>query len=425
MSTAEAAMPAQAGEMSRARAMYCVVVLTACWSLNLLDRQLLAIVAEPIKQELKLSDTQLGLLTGPLFAVLYSLAALPIAWMADRWHRVRILALCAAVWGALTGAAGLAGNFMQLAAARMSMSMAEAGCNPCAQALIGDYVPPERRGGALGVYAMGVPLGLAAAGFIGGPLADAYGWRNAFFFMGGVSVLVALLALFTLPEPRRRVVVHVEGQTGEAGFRALLKKPAFRNLMLAGAWGSVASYGGLAWGIVYVTRYFGWTPGQAGAVFATLGAATALIATWLGGRWGDALAKRDARWLAWMPAIALVLVLPFGLVGAFAPVVLIVLFTSPTEAFLRSLTLAPGYALLQRMTPADARARAAAMQSITATLVGLGLGPLIVGAVSDGLAPVVGAESLRWGLAALLIPQLLAAFHLWRCGRTVREDVLE
>jgi MFS family permease len=217
----------------------------------------------------------------------------------------------------------------------------------------------------------------------------------------------------------------VDGQTGEAGFRALLKKPAFRNLMLAGAWGSVASYGGLAWGIVYVTRYFGWTPGQAGAVFATLGAATALIATWLGGRWGDRLAQRDARWLAWMPAIALVLVLPFGLAGAFAPVVLIVLFTSPTEAFLRSLTLAPGYALLQRMTPADARARAAAVQSITATLVGLGLGPLIVGAVSDALAPMVGAQSLRWGLAALLIPQLLAAFHLWRCGRTVREDVLE
>lgn len=425
MTTAGAAGVAPGAEMSRARAMYCVLVLTAAWSLNLLDRQLLAIVAEPIKIELGLSDTQLGLLTGPLFAVLYSVAALPIAWMADRWHRVRILAVCAAGWSVLTGAAGVAGNFMQLAAARMSMSMAEAGCNPCAQSLIADYVPPERRGGALGVYAMGVPLGLAAAGFIGGPLADAYGWRTTFLIMGGVSAVVAFLVFFTLPEPPRRVVAHVEGQTGEAGFRALLKKPAFRNLMLAGAWGSVASYGGLAWGIVYISRYFGWTPGQAGAVFATLGAVAALIATWLGGRWGDILAKRDARWLAWMPAVALVLVIPFGLVGAFAPVVLIVLFTSPTEAFLRSLTLAPGYALLQRMTPADARARAAAMQSVTATLVGLGLGPLIVGMVSDALAPTFGAESLRWGLAALLIPQALAAFHLWRCGRTVREDVIE
>lgn len=425
MAMTGAAMPAPVAEMSRARAMYCVLVLMACWSLNMLDRQLLAIVAEPIKQELKLSDTQLGLLTGPLFAVLYSAAALPIAWMADRWHRVRILAACAAGWSVLTGAAGFAGNFIQLGLARMSMSVAEAGCNPCAQALIADYVPPERRGSALGIYAMGIPLGLAAAGFIGGPLADAYGWRTTFIIMGAASMVVALLALFTLPEPPRRAIARAPGETGNEGFVALLKKPAFQHLMLAGAWGSVASYGSLAWGIVYVVRYFGWTPGQVGVVFATIGAVAALIATWLGGRWGDSLAKRDARWLAWLPAIALILAVPFGLVGAFAPIVLIVLFTSPAEAFLRSLTLAPGYALLQRMTPPDARARAAAMQSMTATLVGLGLGPLIVGVVSDGLAPVVGAESLRWGLAALLIPQMLAVLHLWRCTRTLRADVIE
>lgn len=418
-----ATAPAQ--EMSPGRVNFCLFVLTAAWSLNLLDRQLLAIVAEPIRLELGLSDTQLGLLTGPLFAVLYSAAALPIAWMADRWHRVRILAACALIWGALTGAAGLAGNFMQLAVARMTMSVAEAGCNPCAQALISDYVTPEKRGRALGVYAMGVPLGLAAAGFIGGPLADAYGWRNAFFILGGVSMAVALLVLFGLPEPVRRATPRAPGVAEDAGFRALLKKPAFRHLMLAGAWGSAASYGGLAWGIVFVVRYFEWTPGQAGAVFATLGAVAALIATWLGGYLGDRFAKTDTRWLAWMPAIALAAVLPFGLIGAFAPVVLLLLFTSPTEAFLRSLTLAPGYALLQRMTPADARARAAAMQSATATLVGLGVGPLLVGVVSEGLAPVVGADSLRWGLAALLIPQALAAFHFWRAAHTLRTDIIE
>lgn len=423
MAATAAATPAQ--EMSRARAQYCVLVLTAAWSLNMLDRQLLAIVAEPIKLELGLTDTQLGLLTGPMFAVLYAAAAMPIAWMADRWNRVHILGWCAVGWSALTGAAGFAGNFIQLATARMTMSIAEAGCNPCAQSLIGDYVPPERRASALGVYAMGVPLGLAAAGFIGGPLADAFGWRNTFFIMGAASMVVAFLVFFTLPEPPRRALVRAEGDTGEESFRALLRKPTFQHQMLAGAWGSAASYGALAWGIVFVVRYFDWTPGQVGAVFATLGAATALVATWLGGYLGDRLSRRDPRWLAWMPAIAGILVVPFGAIGAFAPVVLIVLFTSPTEAFLRSLTLAPGYALLQRMTPADARARAAAMQSITATLVGLGLGPLIVGAVSDGLAPVVGEDSLRWGLAALLIPQALSAFHIWRAARTLRADVIE
>lgn len=416
---------APAKEMSRARARFCILVLTAAWSLNMLDRQLLAIVAEPIKLELGLSDTQLGLLTGPLFAVLYSAAAWPIAWMADRWNRVHILGVCAVGWSALTGAAAFAGNFAQLAAARMTMSIAEAGCNPCSQSLIGDYVPPERRASALGTYAMGIPLGLAAAGFIGGPLADAFGWRNTFLIMGGASMVVAVLILFALPEPPRRAVVRAPGDTSEQSFRALLRKPTFQHQMLAGAWGAAASYGALAWGIVFVVRYFNWTPGQVGAVFATLGAVSALIATSLGGVLGDRLARRDARWLAWLPAISGFCVLPFGAVGAFAPVVLIVIFTSPIEGFLRSLSLAPGYALLQRMTPADARARAAAMQSITATLVGLGLGPLIVGAVSDGLAPIVGADSLRWGLAALLIPQALAAFHIWRAARTLRADLIE
>lgn len=418
-----AVLPAQ--EMSPARVRFVLLVLTACWSLNMLDRQLMAIVAEPIKLELGLTDTQLGLLTGPMFAVLYSAAAMPIAWMADRWHRVRILAACAIGWSVLTGAAGFAGNFLQLALARMSMSVAEAGCNPCSQALISDYVTPERRGRALGVYAMGVPLGLAAAGFVGGPLADAFGWRAAFFILGGASLVVALLVLFALPEPARRALPRAPGVAEDAGFKALLRKPAFQHLMLAGAWGSVAAYGALAWGIVYVVRFFDWTPGQVGAVFATIGAVSALIATWLGGQLGDMLARRDARWLAWLPAIALAAVVPFGIAGSFATVVTLLFLTSPMEAFLRSLTLAPGYALLQRMTPPDARARAAAMQSITATLLGLGLGPPLVGMVSDWLAPTLGAESLRWGLAALMVPQALAAFHFWRAARTVRADIVE
>jgi predicted MFS family arabinose efflux permease len=425
MDAVAAPVGAPVTEYSAARLRFYLIVLTACWSLNMLDRQLLAIVAEPIKLELGLTDTQLGLLTGPMFAVLYSAAAMPIAWMADRWHRVRILAACAIGWSVLTGAAGFAANFTQLALARMTMSVAEAGCNPCSQALISDYVTPERRGRALGVYAMGVPLGLAAAGFVGGPLADAYGWRNTFLILGAVSLAVGLLVLFALPEPMRRAAPRAEGVADDAGFKVLLKKPAFRHLMMAGAWGSVASYGALAWGIVFVVRFFDWTPGQVGAVFATIGAVSALIATWLGGYLGDRFAQRDVRWLAWLPAIALILVVPFGLVGSFATVVTILFLTSPTEAFLRSLTLAPGYALLQRMTPPDARARAAAMQSITATLLGLGLGPPLVGVVSDVLAPTFGADSLRWGLAALLIPQALAAFHFWRAAHTVRADLEE
>jgi MFS family permease len=416
--------------LPQGRATTYVVILAILIGLSMMDRQLLAVVAEPIKHDFNLSDTDLGLLTGTVFAVIFSLASLPVSWAADRISRTGILTVCATFWALCTGVVGAGTAYMHLAAARIGLAVGEAGCNPCAQSLIADYVPPERRGRALAIYVMGGPAGLIAAGTLGGALNDAFGWRVAFYVLGGVSLLAAFIAAITLPEPRRKrgvipVTIHAAAITVPRGYGALAAKPAFRYFILGTAFVSIAIYGSLVWGTTYVVRFFHWTPGEAGAVVGTLGAVVSLGGTWLGGRMSDYLSTRNARWLLLLPALGLLFASPCTVTAAFAPTVVVLFAASSGEAFFRTITLAPAAAALQRLAPNDARARAAATAGVVGTLVGLGVGPVLVGAISDNLAPQVGQHSLQYGLAAMVIPQLLAAYCYWRASQTLREDLEE
>ncbi|NOT41382.1 MAG: MFS transporter [Alphaproteobacteria bacterium] len=417
--------------LPQARANTYVIILAILIGLSMMDRQLLAVVAEPIKHEFNLSDTDLGLLTGTLFAVIFSVASIPVSWAADRISRTGILTVCATFWALCTGVVGLSTAYVHLAAARVGLAVGEAGCNPCAQSLIADYVPPERRGRALAIYVMGGPAGLIAAGTLGGILNDQFGWRVAFYVLGGVSLFAAFIAAIMLPEPKRQreampVTIHAAAiAVPRGGYAALTAKPAFRYFILGTAFVSIAIYGSLVWGTTYVVRFFGWTPGEAGAVVGTLGAVVSLGGTWLGGRMSDSLSTRNARWLLLLPALGLLLASPCTLAAAFAPTIVVLFAASSGEAFFRTLTLAPAAAALQRLAPNDARARAAATAGVVGTLIGLGVGPVLVGAISDGLAPQTGKDSLRYGLAAMVIPQLLAAYCYWRASQTLREDLEE
>ncbi|MEQ1865387.1 MAG: MFS transporter [Micropepsaceae bacterium] len=410
-------------ELPQERGTLYVVLLAVLIGLSLMDRQILSIIAEPIKHEFALSDTQLGILSGTIFALVFAVASIPIAWAADRFSRTRILALCATSWALCTVAMGAATGFFHLAAARMGLAVGEAGCNPCAQSLIADYVPVERRNRAMAIYVMGGPAGVIAAGIVGGMLTDAYGWRVALYGLGGISLAVALFAAFILPEPKRKTAKAEAVDNG--GFLALTRKPAFRYIIAASALGAIAIYGGLVWGTVFVVRYYGWTPGQAGAVFGTVGAVVALGGSWLGGPAADYLARRDKRWQMWLPAAVIFLSLPFSVIAVFAPTIWILLVASSTEAFFRTMSFAPLAAALQRLAPDNARARAAATAGVTGTLIGLGLGPTIVGAMSDGLAPWAGDQSLRYGLLAMVIPQFLAGICCWRAAKTIDRDFLD
>ena len=410
-------------EAPPSRGTFYVVLLAILIGLSLMDRQILSIIAEPVKHEFKLSDTDLGVLSGTIFALVFALASIPIAWSADRISRTGILTVCATTWALCTAAMGAASGFVQIAAARMGLAIGEAGCNPCAQSLIADYVPAERRNRAMAIYVMGGPAGVIAAGIFGGMLTDKFGWRVALYVLGGVSLAMALITAVVLPEPKRKVARADAPDNG--GFLALTRKPAFRYIIAATALGAIAIYGGLVWGTVFVVRYFGWTPGQAGAVFGTLGAVVALGGTWLGGPAADYLSRRDKRWQMWLPALVIFLSIPFSVVSVFAPTIAILIAASSGEAFLRTMSFAPLAAALQRLAPDNARARAAATAGVTGTLIGLGLGPTIVGALSDGLAPWVGADSLRYGLLSMAIPQLLAAICCWRAAKTIDRDFLD
>jgi MFS family permease len=397
-----------------------VVLLALLIGFSMMDRQILSIIAEPVKHEFNLSDTELGYLTGSLFALVFAVSSIPIAWMADHVSRTGILTVCATFWALCTAGMGSATSFAQLAATRMGLALGEAGCNPCAQSLIADYVPKERRNRAMAIYVMGSPAGLIAAGILGGQLTDAFGWRVALYVLGGASLLLSLVAAVMLPEPARRKHAATEGAA--AGYLALARKPAFRYLIASGALASVAIYGSLVWGTVFVVRFFEWTPGQAGTVFGSLGAVVALGGTWAGGPIADYLSKRDQHWQLWFPALMLLITTPFSVASAFAPTIVILMVANAGEALCRTMSLAPAAAALQRLATHNTRARAAATAGVTGTLIGLGLGPVLVGLISDTLAPQLGADSLRYGLVAMIVPQLLAAWCCFKAAETIETD---
>lgn len=400
-----------------------VVLLAVLIGFSLMDRQILSIIAEPVKHEFGLSDTQLGLLTGTYFALVFAVASIPIAWSADRISRTGILTVCATFWALCTAGMGAATSFFQLAITRMGIAVGEAGCNPCAQSLIADYVPVERRNRAMAIYVLGSPAGVIAAGIVGGYLTDAFGWRAALYALGGASLLVALIASLYLPEPKRRDTTKASGNG--TGYLALTKKPAFRYIIASSAFAAIAIYGGLVWGTVFVVRYYDWTPGKAGQVFGTIGAVVALGGAWLGGPISDYLTKRNKRWQMWFPAIVIFLATPFSIASVFSHTILVLIIASSGEAFFRTMSFAPVAAALQRLAPDSARARAAATAGVTGTLVGLGLGPTIVGALSDGLVPYVGTDSLRYGMLSLVIPQVLAAYCCWQAAATIDRDFVD
>ena len=397
-----------------------VVLLAILIGFSMMDRQILSIIAEPVKHEFNLSDTELGYLTGSLFALVFAVSSIPIAWMADHVSRTGILTVCATFWALCTAGMGTATSFMQLAGTRMGLALGEAGCNPCAQSLIADYVPKERRNRAMAIYVMGSPAGLIAAGILGGQLTDAFGWRVALYVLGGASLLLSLVAAVMLPEPARRKHAATEGTA--VGYLALARKPAFRYLIASGALASVAIYGSLVWGTVFVVRFFEWTPGQAGTVFGSLGAVVALGGTWAGGPIADYLSKRDQHWQLWFPAMMLLITTPFSVASAFAPTIVILMVANAGEALCRTMSLAPAAAALQRLATHNTRARAAATAGVTGTLIGLGLGPVLVGLISDTLAPQLGADSLRYGLVAMIVPQLLAAWCCFKAAETIEAD---
>ncbi|HEX4889707.1 MAG TPA: MFS transporter [Alphaproteobacteria bacterium] len=407
---------------------YAVGILSVVYLVNLTDRQILAILMQPIKQEMRLSDTELGFLGGIAFAIFYSVLGLPIARLADRYSRVNILVICLGLWSLMTAFCGLAQNFWQLLAARIGVGVGEAGGSPPSHSLIADYVPVESRSTALGIFAIGVPLGLLSGYLLGGWIEQLYGWRAAFLSIGLPGVILAAIVYFTLEEPPRG---HSQGGVKEKAstppimevVRHMWAVPSFLHLSLGTALQAFATYSIYQWIPSFLSRSYQMQSGEIGMWLALVIGVGGVIGTFSGGYLADLLSKRDMRWQMWLPAICIFLAAPFC-VGIYlsdtASLSLIFLFF---PMILVNIWLGPGFSVTQTLAPVRMRAMASALLLFVLNIIGLGMGPQAVGIMSDLLAPAQGQESLRYALLISSSFYIWSAYHFWRAARTLRIDL--
>jgi predicted MFS family arabinose efflux permease len=408
---------------------YVLVMLVVVYVFNFLDRQIVTILAEPIKNDLGLSDTQIGLMTGLAFAVFYTVLGIPIARLADRANRVTIISAALVIWSAMTALCGMAQNFLQMLAARIGVGVGEAGCSPPAHSLIADYFPPEKRASALSVYALGIPVGSILGLLAGGWIAEWYGWRTAFFLVGLPGIILAVLFKFTVREPMRGMSEKTgpglpaeQPPLGET-LRTLLGKRTLVHLAMGGALTSFVGYGLGQWmpaffmrihdmGIAETATYFGLVLGVASA-----------IGTILGGIIADRFRGWDQRIYAWLPAAGVLIAFPFYVFAMTAnnPYVAIAILVVPS--LLNSLWLGPTFGTIQNLAPMRMRALASAVLLFVLNIIGLGLGPFLVGVFSDLLIPLAGEDSLRWAILLATVAYFWAGAHFLLAGRNLREDL--
>ena len=405
---------------------YVLAVLLSGYVLNAFDRSVLNLLLEPIRQEFGLSDTQLGLLSGVAFALFYSTVAIPVATLADRWSRRNVLALSVLVWTVMTALCGVAGSFAALLLARIGVAVGEAGCNPPSHSLLADYFPAQQRATALGIYALGAPLGAMLTGLVGGWGSEHLGWRGTMLLAGAPGLLLVPLLFLTVAEPQRPAPRPrtQEPSTGmHAALSYLWSRPTYRHLCLAAALHSFAMYGASSFNPAYLTRSHGWTGSDIGQLVALTGLA-GLAGTFLRGFVSDRLGavRNEPRWQLWIPGIATFALIPVQMVsylGSGSAMAIALLLSS----LLSLVFFGPSYATAQALAQPGMRAMAAAMLLFSKALIGMGLGPLVVGMLSDQLAPVAGTDSLRYGLLLVPLFNLWAAWHFLLAARHLHRDL--
>ncbi|GAA5040719.1 putative MFS family arabinose efflux permease [Thermocatellispora tengchongensis] len=403
-----------------------LLILLGVTLVSLLDRQIMAILAHPIAEDLNLTDSQLGLLSGVAFAAVYATLTIPVGWMADRVDRTRIIAVATASWSVISATCGLAGNFWHLLISRMGVAVGEAGATPSAHSIASDLYPPERRGFAIATIQAGSPLGLLLAFAVGGLIAQEYGWRAAFYASAVPGLVMTVLVLAVMRDPRAR------GGTGAAAHRAglprhgfrsatreLLANPPMRSILAGGVLCAFGVYGALAWLPAYFQRTFDWSSGRAGIVLGLMFGVVGLAGTWGGGVLGDRLylRRRDGHTrVVLLSSVVVVALFPLFLA---APGGLAALLVLAIPAGLLGLFQGPLAAAVQNVCPPSRRGLASAFYIFSVNLLGQSLGPTAIGVVSD-LAESAGlGNGLRAGLLLVPLSALAAVIVLRRAGARI------
>ena len=401
--------------------------LLVVYIFNFIDRQIVAILAEPISRDLQLSDSQLGLLTGLAFALFYATLGVPIARVADngRSNRSRMIAVFVAGWSVMTALCGVAQNFWQLLLARIGVGVGEAGCTPTAHALIADSLPPHKRAGGIAFFGLGIPIGSLMGTLIGGGMAQVLGWREAFFVVGLPGLLLALFVWLFLKDPRLGRAADIDAPprlSMWASLKLLATSPAYCLVLAGASLVAFLSYGKGVWVLIYFQRTHTLSVGQTALYVGVALGIAGIFGTWLGGWAADRFGARDRRHMLTLPAFAMALAAPilFAAYNADDWRLALALMVLPTIA--NSAYYGPAYGAAQVLARPDTRAMAAAWMVFAQNLIGLGLGPLLFGALSDMLKPEYGTQSVRMVLYFAAWAGLVPAVLFWLGARALGRE---
>ena len=426
MNTDSDTQPATESGSSRT-ATYALIMLTIVYAFNFVDRQILVILQEPIKNEMGLSDVQLGLLSGFSFALVYITAGIPIAYWADRTNRRNIITAALMIWSGMTALSGLAQNYSQLLLARIGVGIGEAGGSPPAHAMISDYYPPQKRGTALAIYSTGVHIGVLMGFLLGGFISQLFGWRAAFMAVGIPGVLFAIFFFLTVKEPQRG---RWESQT-EAAYKPTLGETfkllsSFRSFWyIAAATGLTAfvGYGNGNFAPSYMMRSHGMSLAEVGVVLALFGGGAGLLGTFLGGYIADHMGVRDKRWYVWVPAIAGAIALPLGFPYLLLDNTLLVIGFMFLVTLMINTYLGPCLAISHALVPPAMRALTSAILFFVLNFIGLGLGPLTAGLLSDYFTGIYGPDGLRYAMLVVGLISTPAILLFYLAGRSLPADL--
>ncbi len=407
---------------------YVLGLLLVVYIINFIDRQILVILQESIKADMGLSDAQLGMLTGFSFAVFYVTCGIPIARWSDVSNRRNILSASVAVWSAFTVISGMVGNYWSLLAARIGVGIGEAGGTPPAHSLISDYYPPEQRARALSIYSMGIYIGILLGFLLGGWIDEYFGWRVAFFMVGAPGLLVALIVRLTLLEPERG---RTEGAARPpapshsimASLKSMWAMKSFRHASLGCAFITFMGYGMLNFMPSFTMRTYNMPIAEVGTYMALIIGIGGAAGAYAGGYLADRFGKEDKRWYFTIPAIGALIAAPANVFALWIGIADIMWFAFMVGSFGSGLFLPPVIAMAHVLVGPHARALSSAFIYLVLNIIGLGLGPPIVGLISDMLAPSLGTDSLGWGMTVACVAGLVSGLYFLSAARYLPHDL--
>ena len=412
---------------SNARRYYVLILLCVVALFNFIDRQIITILMEPIKKEFGVSDSVMGLLTGLLFSSFYIAAGIPIAWLADRVARTRIIALSLGFWSVMTSIGGFATSFSMLALTRIGVAVGEAGATPASHSLLSDLFPLSQRGMVLSLLGGVSAIGIGAGVFLGGWLAEAFDWRTAFLIVGIPGVFLAILVLLTLPEPPRGMSEGL-GQQADNRYptsqvlKFLWRQKSYRYACLTTATGAIGGYGTLTWGPTFYLRVHGMSPGDVGLWMGLSIACSLFFGQLVNGFVTDRLGRFSLDWYLRIPGISVAIAIPFGLTCLFVDDWRWSVFFFGCFQFFLVPHNVSAYLVGQTVVSPRMRATASVILILFTTLFGLGLSPFFIGMINDLLTPSFGVEAVRYSLMVAILFGVVCIAVAWLGSFWVRRD---